>query len=434
MTLMALFAPAFAQGQRSFSVENRIYTGTFRHSHVPKGLFTDSYTKIAWDAELKMGLLYGEPVFSTKFRFEIEDWRYVVPSLGPTKYIQWTPSSGAGLQRVGGLPADAPRAMPYEVKLGFKFRDIKSRQFVEVIQDIGAPGKPGTWSFNVPGSPNWDKTFIGFDEPNKGSWLNAVDAKNTWKSELELLSVRIVSIKWSTADLFDYLRTYNMYDRTMATIEAINRLLDGAERSYGYDARFERPSKLKYQNTPFLASVPLKLLRQLERLQNLPEELKQGDDTAYEQAKDNAEDIVAVMEEDIRNYDDKTPRQKDLPQGSEMIFEQDGLQPIFVQLPLRFELIDHGSEDGDRVRLRVRDSSGQVMDESKTLRNAGTGFSPAVRAGSISISIEALNEGSSGPNTGTIVVHSKVTKGPSSQQYNLKTGDTGTLMVFAPAQ
>lgn len=436
--MLALLAPGIlhAQGSRSYEVTGENHTARFRHPLVPEdwnGVFSaDSSSTIKWDALLKMDLLYGEPVFSTKFRYEVQAWSYILPNLGQDKFSRW--SDMGVLTGEGTLPADAPRARPYDVKLAFRFRVDLSNRYVEVIQDVGAPGKPGEWSFNVPGSPNWNRTFISDSSPGKGEWLNEAQARKVWKSRLDLAGVRVVSSQWSSSEVMDYINRNNMFNRTMATIEAINRLLDGVGRSYGYDVTGQRPSKERYARPKFRESVPLELLRQLERLQNLPEKLKEGDDTAYEQAKAEAEDIVAVMEEDIASYEDKTPRPEDLPKGSELIVEEDGLQPVFAQLPLDFELIDHASEDGDRVLLRVRDSSGEVMREEVSLRNAGTRFTPPVRAGSIRISIEALNEGRSGLNTGTIRVHSRVTKGLSTQEYSLRTGETGTLPVFAPPQ
>ena len=82
---MVFNLPASAAGQRSYSVENKTYTATLPHPRVPKSIYNNSYSSIEWDAELKMGLLYNEPVFSTKFRYYLKSWKYFLPSLGPKK-------------------------------------------------------------------------------------------------------------------------------------------------------------------------------------------------------------------------------------------------------------------------------------------------------------------------------------------------------------
>nr|WP_272213867.1 hypothetical protein [Marinicella sp. W31]MDC2879817.1 hypothetical protein [Marinicella sp. W31] len=193
--------------------------------------------------------------------------------------------------------------------------------------------------------------------------------------------VRIAGIEWSTADLMAYLAEKNMRNRAIAAAEAVNRLLSGAERSFGYDIEAMREDPKQFEEPAFRPAVPLALLRKLERLFNLPESLKHGDPTAYNQARDDAAAMMALLEEDVASYEDPGPLRAELPSGVEMIFEEDGLQPIFVELPLVFTLIDNGREDVDRVELTITDSSGVAYAQTVDLVSGGTRFEPSVRPG-----------------------------------------------------
>lgn len=85
-------------------------------------------------------------------------------------------------------------------------------------------------------------------------------------------------------------------------------------------------------------------------------------------------------------------------------------------------------QDGDRVRLTIRDSRGVVYSGSVTLTFAGTTIRRSARRGIVNVTITALNEGSSPPNTGGLRVSGDV-EGSRSGNFELTTGRSGTLVV-----
>lgn len=90
---------------------------------------------------------------------------------------------------------------------------------------------------------------------------------------------------------------------------------------------------------------------------------------------------------------------------------------------------DSGSlQDGDRVRLTVRDSRGIVLSKTITLTFGGQTSRVSARRGLVNVTIRALNEGSSPPNTGGLRVSGDVA-GSRSGNFNLTTGGSGTLAV-----
>ena len=85
-------------------------------------------------------------------------------------------------------------------------------------------------------------------------------------------------------------------------------------------------------------------------------------------------------------------------------------------------------QDGDRVRLTVRDSRGVVLSRNITLTFGGTTSRTLARRGLVNVTITALNEGSSPPNTGGLRVSGDVA-GSRSGNFNLSVGRSGTLAV-----
>lgn len=85
-------------------------------------------------------------------------------------------------------------------------------------------------------------------------------------------------------------------------------------------------------------------------------------------------------------------------------------------------------QDGDIVRLIVRDSQGVRLDRTLTLTFAGSTSRVAARPGIATVTITALNLGSAPPNTGGLRVSGDVA-GSRSGNFNLQVGQSGTLAV-----
>lgn len=94
----------------------------------------------------------------------------------------------------------------------------------------------------------------------------------------------------------------------------------------------------------------------------------------------------------------------------------------FVEIYCR----DHQYVDGDRVRVLV---NGKVVHSDISL---GAGYTPilvVLKNGFNTVEIEALNQGSSGPNTAEFIVFDEMGKQITSNQWNLLSGAKASMIV-----
>lgn len=287
---LALLLPAAAgaDGNRLVEARGQSYSASFAAPTADE----PSTSVLIWDADLHMALENDAPVLTARFRYEIEDWRYLLPTFVPGDVQVWSPSGESGAR----LPEEAPRIRPSDVEMMFRFYAPAQNSYVGVSQRIATPGAPGEWVESPPLRPGWDRTFIWLSGINKDAWLTPETARSVWQSELRPEGVEIVQAAWSADELTAFLAVNNMRNRAVAEAEAVNRLLDGVARSFGYEVAAMREDPQRYLEPAFRRGVPIALLRKLERLQNLPNGLKQGDAAAYEQARREAGAIMAAME------------------------------------------------------------------------------------------------------------------------------------------
>ncbi|WP_180900125.1 hypothetical protein [Martelella soudanensis] len=295
---LVLFLPAAASADDNRLVEARGqgYSASFTPSASPAD--EPSTTSLLWDADLQMALENDAPALTVRFRYEIEDWRYLLPTFGPGTVQAWSPGDATGT----ALPEEAPRIQPLDVKLMFRFYAPGQNAYVGVSQEIATPGAPGEWAESAPTRPDWGQTFIWLSGINKDAWLAPDTARSVWQGELRPEGVTILETAWSADELMAFLAENNMRNRAVAAAEAVNRLLDGVARSFGYEVDAMREDPEKYLEPAFRRGVPIALLRKLERLKHLPNGLKQGDDAAYEQARSEADAIMAAMERDRESH------------------------------------------------------------------------------------------------------------------------------------
>ena len=95
-------------------------------------------------------------------------------------------------------------------------------------------------------------------------------------------------------------------------------------------------------------------------------------------------------------------------------------------------LFDSGAlEDGDLVAVTIGSGSGSEDLGTVSLTFAGQVFTRDIASGAVELRLTALNEGTSPPNTGGVNILSPIIAGPANQNFNLSTGETGVLRVFA---
>lgn len=88
---------------------------------------------------------------------------------------------------------------------------------------------------------------------------------------------------------------------------------------------------------------------------------------------------------------------------------------------------DYGLEDGDRIRVLVND---RVVIPEFMLTNNSRGLMINLQPGFNKIEFEAMNQGTSGPNTAQFTVYDDNDKMLMSNQWNLATGFKASIMVI----
>lgn len=90
---------------------------------------------------------------------------------------------------------------------------------------------------------------------------------------------------------------------------------------------------------------------------------------------------------------------------------------------------DHEYVDGDRVRIFV---NGDIIVSSVRLEGTFQGFNLILQDGFNKIDFQALNQGSSGPNTAQLQILDEVGNILASYEWNLLTGNKATAIVVKP--
>lgn len=87
---------------------------------------------------------------------------------------------------------------------------------------------------------------------------------------------------------------------------------------------------------------------------------------------------------------------------------------------------DHQYVDGDRVRIFV---DGEIVVNNVMLEGSFRGFNLPLQAGFNRIEFQALNQGTSGPNTAQLEIHDEVGNVLASYEWNLLTGNKATAII-----
>ena len=95
----------------------------------------------------------------------------------------------------------------------------------------------------------------------------------------------------------------------------------------------------------------------------------------------------------------------------------------FVQVKYR----DHEYVDGDLIRVYV---NGDIVQSSVFLGGSFSGFTLSLQPGANRIEFEAINQGSSGPNTAELHVYNEKGFIISAKEWNLLTGYKASVLVI----
>ncbi|WP_375698300.1 hypothetical protein [Pseudophaeobacter sp. TrK17] len=305
-----------------------------------------------WKAEIRLGLLMGEPVVSVRFIWADPIGIVTLPQLTP---------SGRSYRPVHltQLPVDLrqhPRLL--DVKLRMTFSDGVS--LLDHVADVGVTGPPGQWSFNVPGSPDWERLFRVHGQD---AFVSENTAKTAVQNGLSLVSVELEDATISLYHLHeDYVRLYGAREEYRVLGTAYKRVLDGLQRSYGVDASgisggwtdayFVAENSGSIDSSKVWEERVRKLEQVLIKLSSLPEELRAGENHGpYEQAVADADLIQRVAGPAVRGYRAEGTNPDSQPQGREPMF--DGAYRLAL---LRGEHWIVDSDSGDAIRMLSTDS------------------------------------------------------------------------------
>jgi hypothetical protein len=201
---------------------------------------------------------------------------------------------------------------------------------------------------------------------------------------------------------------HSQIDRSSTTIKSPGKLLNPGTGA-------ETPSSLK---SPSLHS-----------LSNKPGALGTGIETSNLGKKEKKE-FNMLEGNGLMTYKmkDFTPKAFTKDKEAKSEFKNDQYLGDFITTGVYVELYcrDHEFVDGDRVRILV---NGEVIHHSISLGAAYTPILVKLQKGLNTIEFEALNQGSSGPNTAELRVYDDRGIEVTSKEWNLLTGAKANMIV-----
>ena len=317
LIILACAVPAQAErmefdlsGSERLSVDNHV-AGISRIDDESFDAAKRAYLDIRWEAKARLGLLLGEPVISVHLKFDPVAGIVTIPKV-TDRGIRYTNLNFNQLSEkmVGKIRLnDLKLRMTFATKGGGTLVT-----YVDVVESVGATGAPGKWSFNVPGSPDWDDLFLYHNQDI--DHVGAETAKEMWKEGLVLSSARLVDAELNFFHLHDYyMRAYD--DRETYRMQELvyDRLVEGLKRSYGIDLKRRDPNNawtdayLRAEASGPLASPEdwwewrKGFSAYLEKISNLPAGLRTGDNHGpYEQAIEDYKKLSQSLEFTYFNF------------------------------------------------------------------------------------------------------------------------------------
>lgn len=278
MSWAALGVPAAAQQVFAFAETRALVSGS---GHSGQG----AQIAFDWEAEVKIGHFLGEPVVSTRFRWDLDGGTVTLPSAT-------TRGSPYETHLLATLPAAARATLRlYDVRLKVEFSTPSGD--VYLMSDVGLPGKPGEWSFNLPGSPEWAALLIRAGSPaERPDYVDAATAKRLVKRGLSASGASILSAGLSMFDLHAWYERENP-DHYLAVYDAaLDHLEKGILISYGLPSQDGRDASQHRTLNQRVAALAF-YRRLYEKYLDPPEFVTIGDNhTPYRVARSEAMELV----------------------------------------------------------------------------------------------------------------------------------------------
>ena len=257
----------------------------------------------AYEARVSVKSLLGEPVVAASFRWLLD------PSASG---VELRVLSGDKLEKrpvpVSELGEEAARKLGIsDVKLRLVVRAGKNRYVMFIDAGAIAKGDGKSWSYNVAGSPNYDRfllsSFASEDAPNL--YVSAEEARAAMKSGLQPVSLSVHSFSVSDQKLVRWYENNSKERRIPGRISLLRRLSESVERNFGYDVDVDAMLQSAEQAGLVVSGDRLAryqthhdtLTEYIDKLKDIPERFREnGNEKAYEED-------VANIEEDIREQD-----------------------------------------------------------------------------------------------------------------------------------
>lgn len=299
----------------------------------------EAWLELHWKIEATLGQLLGEPVVSIRFHYEILNGDVTVP-------IMTSRGTAYRLVNYHKLPKelqDKVRLYDVHVRMQFITPEKNARSYrLDIIEDVGATEAAGTWSFNVPGSPDWDELFL---RSGASDTFHSVEvAKEAWQTKLRLNGAFI-----EQGDLnFHLLHAHynDMYhDRELyrALEDGYAQLAKGLNRSYGINVndfarskawtsdwfRGERSDGLDLPSD--WRKRTKDMIAHMDKLSKLPDHLRVGGNHGpYDAAVSNYNKLNESARYSLFNFKPSGPDPNTQPKGHEPQFDAAMSMPKFV--------------------------------------------------------------------------------------------------------
>ena len=196
-------------------------------------------------------------------------------------------------------------------------------------------------------------------------------------------------------------------------------------------AQIDGSSSNESGENPFFQAVPSSLSNEKRPPVSLTIPFKDRDPKMqFPAASETPEKLDMTASDDLLDYlPGKAPKafKKDKEPRPEFARDQDlgdvNTSGDFVQIKYR----DHEYVDGDLIRVYV---NGDVVQSRVFLGGSFSGFTLSLQPGANRIEFEAINQGSSGPNTAELHVYNEKGFIISAKEWNLLTGYKASVLVI----
>lgn len=332
--------------------------------------------------------------------------------------------------------------------LGFKYSDIY------ILCDPGGMSKSGgPYSFNTPGSPNWNKSFLMGNEnrTNRGKFLFPINSNS--------LGAALPVKKKFIGDSSQYNWLRNDAARELA--KSILKTIKSNKKNHVYRIGSFK-DKIKYpvkiQTVSFglsgfhqyLSNKKLKEKKSFRKNKNKRDDFWDGEDSKANDRDDfwdGAGDKASSKRSDdfwsgSEQQNDKSATNKNDFWGGEGTKEEEiELEKTVVKATgnqfigektvrssnVTISYFDHGQIDGDRVNIYLNN---KLVASNVTLTSYSKKTRISLKEGVNRVSFEALNNGNVGINTASFTITDDKGKTLYNNEWNISKGYKGTLLLI----